>query len=191
MTRYIQSKRMTEEAIFVRIAPNQNLLWSHRKPGQRRQNREQRHCHPKLPVQIRTGAAQALALNPLRLLAHSNPAIHGAQGRIRTSVARKERQIYSLLPLTARPPVPNHPSYEKLSLGVMPILPALPDSTHFSMPLPRISPLPGKPPDHRSMHLSGITAEDRSGTQNSERRKNLLPFQSPFSVFISGAGEGI
>ena len=29
----------------------------------------------------------------------------GAQGRIRTSVARKERQIYSLLPLTTRPPV--------------------------------------------------------------------------------------
>ncbi len=29
----------------------------------------------------------------------------GAQGRIRTSVARKERQVYSLLPLTARPPV--------------------------------------------------------------------------------------
>ena len=34
----------------------------------------------------------------------------GAQGRIRTSVARKERQIYSLLPLTARPPVPIHPT---------------------------------------------------------------------------------
>ena len=31
--------------------------------------------------------------------------ITGAQGRIRTSVARKERQIYSLLPLTTRPPV--------------------------------------------------------------------------------------
>jgi hypothetical protein len=30
---------------------------------------------------------------------------NGAQGRIRTSVARKERQIYSLLPLTTRPPV--------------------------------------------------------------------------------------
>ena len=29
----------------------------------------------------------------------------GGQGRIRTSVARKERQIYSLLPLTTRPPV--------------------------------------------------------------------------------------
>ncbi len=38
---------------------------------------------------------------------------HGAQGRIRTSVARKERQIYSLLPLTARPPVPKHPSEQK------------------------------------------------------------------------------
>ena len=32
---------------------------------------------------------------------------NGAQGRIRTSVARKERQIYSLLPLTTRPPVRN------------------------------------------------------------------------------------
>src|SRR5450432_2240816 len=30
---------------------------------------------------------------------------YGGQGRIRTSVARKERQIYSLLPLTTRPPV--------------------------------------------------------------------------------------
>jgi hypothetical protein len=30
---------------------------------------------------------------------------NGGQGRIRTSVARKERQIYSLLPLTTRPPV--------------------------------------------------------------------------------------
>ena len=36
----------------------------------------------------------------------------GAQGRIRTSVARKERQIYSLLPLTARPPVPIRPSLQ-------------------------------------------------------------------------------
>jgi hypothetical protein len=34
----------------------------------------------------------------------------GAQGRIRTSVARKERQIYSLLPLTTRPPVHIRPS---------------------------------------------------------------------------------
>src|SRR5207245_11793013 len=38
---------------------------------------------------------------------HSKTRIPGAQGRIRTSVARKERQIYSLLPLTTRPPVQN------------------------------------------------------------------------------------
>ena len=42
--------------------------------------------------------------------------IPGAQGRIRTSVARKERQIYSLLPLTTRPPVhasTEHPALSK------------------------------------------------------------------------------
>ena len=39
----------------------------------------------------------------------------GAQGRIRTSVARKERQIYSLLPLTTRPPV--HVSTEHPALS--------------------------------------------------------------------------
>ena len=44
--------------------------------------------------------------------------ISGAQGRIRTSVARKERQIYSLLPLTARPPVHNlfDPSHTQLEV---------------------------------------------------------------------------
>jgi hypothetical protein len=42
----------------------------------------------------------------------------GAQGRIRTSVARKERQIYSLLPLTTRPPV--HASTEHPALGSFP-----------------------------------------------------------------------
>ena len=42
--------------------------------------------------------------------------IFDGQGRIRTSVARKERQIYSLLPLTARPPVrtmPKHRSWRR------------------------------------------------------------------------------
>jgi hypothetical protein len=42
---------------------------------------------------------------PLQLKSHYPTELTGAQGRIRTSVARKERQIYSLLPLTARPPV--------------------------------------------------------------------------------------
>jgi hypothetical protein len=42
-----------------------------------------------------------------RFIPHQHSPIRkaGAQGRIRTSVARKERQIYSLLPLTTRPPV--------------------------------------------------------------------------------------
>ena len=34
-----------------------------------------------------------------------NSCSDGGERRIRTSVARKERQIYSLLPLTTRPPV--------------------------------------------------------------------------------------
>jgi hypothetical protein len=50
---------------------------------------------------------------PSRLEPHTLPKqfqgdssqFHGAQGRIRTSVGRLDRQIYSLLPLTARPPV--------------------------------------------------------------------------------------
>src|SRR5690242_5965175 len=42
-----------------------------------------------------------------KLLHARREAKSGAQGRIRTSVARKERQIYSLLPLTTRPPVRN------------------------------------------------------------------------------------
>ena len=45
------------------------------------------------------------------------------QGRIRTSVARKERQIYSLLPLATRPPVQVrrllHAPYE-LAKGIEP-----------------------------------------------------------------------
>ncbi len=44
----------------------------------------------------------------------------GAQGRIRTSVARKERQIYSLLPLTARPPVHIRPSIRSPQLRKRP-----------------------------------------------------------------------
>ena len=59
--------------------------------------------------------AHSICRAPSRL--HSNP---GAQGRIRTSVARKERQIYSLLPLTARPPVPIHPATKPLRRSRIP-----------------------------------------------------------------------
>ena len=40
-----------------------------------------------------------------RLARSPHPAKAGGRGRIRTSVARKGRQIYSLLPLATRPPV--------------------------------------------------------------------------------------
>src|ERR1700690_3480462 len=48
--------------------------------------------------------------HPQQPRAPGPPQKPGAQGRIRTSVARKERQIYSLLPLTTRPPVHIRPS---------------------------------------------------------------------------------
>src|SRR5437899_11015372 len=41
----------------------------------------------------------------------------GGQGRIRTPVARKERQIYSLLPLATRPPVRFRVAGEKARWG--------------------------------------------------------------------------
>ena len=44
--------------------------------------------------------------SPIALGAHSPQQARGGRGRIRTSVARKERQIYSLLVLTTHPPVP-------------------------------------------------------------------------------------
>jgi hypothetical protein len=62
-----------------------------RKPSQRQQPEQQ------YPGNLRLGG----------LIHGKQPENCGAQGRIRTSVARKERQIYSLLPLTTRPPVPS------------------------------------------------------------------------------------
>ena len=64
-----------------------------RPPCRNSQHDEQKHREKK------TAHARSLLIKPNRN--------NGAQGRIRTSVARKERQIYSLLPLTTRPPVRN------------------------------------------------------------------------------------
>ena len=41
----------------------------------------------------------------MALRSNHHQRVRGGRGRIRTSVARKGRQIYSLLPLTTRPPV--------------------------------------------------------------------------------------
>jgi hypothetical protein len=63
------------------------------------------------PTTTKTSNATAFRCGPTSKFTGKNRKVCGAQGRIRTSVARKERQIYSLLPLTARPPV--HVLFEK------------------------------------------------------------------------------
>ncbi len=62
------------------------------------------------PVTFRSRTLYQLSYNGLRSAANCaaqklSYETSGGRGRIRTSVARKERQIYSLLPLAARPPV--------------------------------------------------------------------------------------
>ncbi len=71
----------------------------HREPGQHHQRQPTAARSPPASSASRTHRPSAIATELLQ--------ISGAQGRIRTSVARKERQIYSLLPLTTRPPVHN------------------------------------------------------------------------------------
>jgi hypothetical protein len=76
--------------------------------------------------------------------------ISGAQGRIRTSVARKERQIYSLLPLTTRPPV--HILTISLQLSAIAPWPLAHTSAKTS-------------PDPVANFLAGETARERDGTE--------------------------
>ena len=59
---------------------------------------------PQLPAQRTKTSREGNGSHPPLIKPNLN---NGAQGWIRTSVARKERQIYSLLPLTTRPPVRN------------------------------------------------------------------------------------
>jgi len=122
----------------------------------------------------------------------SNAWCTGEDSNLRSS---KERQIYSLLPLTARPPVPNHPSDERPVAGDPAQLFPAPKATHapgLQHTHSRIGSRPERPPAFRSMHLSGITAEDRSGAQKNRSPANNHQYQVPFFWFpLSGAGEGI
>ena len=97
----------------------------------------------------------------------------GEDSNLRSS---KERQIYSLLPLTARPPVPNlhslHPA-TKICSGT-PQLP-LPIETQLRAYCPARN-----SPACRSMHLSGITAEDRSSALTTpDAGPNLAAVSAP------------
>ena len=59
----------------------------------------------RLPITRGANTATFRSRTLYQLSDHGQLQTNGGQGRIRTSVARKERQIYSLLPLTTRPPV--------------------------------------------------------------------------------------
>src|SRR5271169_484485 len=83
-----------------RYRAQRHVASSHRDARVQREPRHhgEHHVHRQRDQQLpRHLLIQNLIQNPIQ-----NP---GGQGRIRTSVARKERQIYSLLPLTTRPPV--------------------------------------------------------------------------------------
>jgi hypothetical protein len=67
----------------------------------------------------RTGVHPPLAL--LQFSAHSRPSKSWCTGEDSNLRSSKERQIYSLLPLTTRPPVPIHPSKQR-SLAFLPAL---------------------------------------------------------------------
>ena len=161
---------------------------AHSKPSQHRQNRIQPQSDPILPVQIGTGTFQTLALTRLRLSAHCNPSnpawqiqpckswCTGEDSNLRRS---KDRQIYSLLPLTTRPPVHNHSTDEDLSVGT-PSTTCFPGITQFSAsgPARNTSGLSEHAPqwDHRGGQARR--------SKNFERRQNFLPFQAPVSAFL-------
>src|SRR6187399_72197 len=88
------------------------------------------------------------------------------QGRIRTSVARKERQIYSLLPLTTRPPVRN---------GGKSPLPFPPTRSWRRDLNPR-------PADYKS---AALPTELRQHRQNSNTNTRFQAFQPSLDDFLS------
>src|SRR5580692_8954001 len=99
---------------------NKNFALAHREPDQQRQNRIQPESYWKAALQIRVcqfrmRAFQSCAIIRLRILAHSSPSQQWCTGEDSNLRSSKERQIYSLLPLTARPPVHTRLNDENLS----------------------------------------------------------------------------
>jgi hypothetical protein len=99
---------------------NKYLALAHREPDQQRQNRIQPKSYRKAALQIRVcqlrmRAFQSLAFIRLRIIGLStvtqaSPSQQWCTGEDSNLRSSKERQIYSLLPLTARPPVHSHPT---------------------------------------------------------------------------------
>src|ERR1700678_2173398 len=77
-------------------------------------------------------AFQSLARFRLRITSHFSPSHPWCTGEDSNLRSSKERQIYSLLPLTARPPVPRHPADKFCRRELRPTLPALSSPTRLS-----------------------------------------------------------
>jgi hypothetical protein len=60
------------------------------------------------PLEFQVHAGKPLNHSTGASISLTNQGVNGGRGRIRTSVARKERQIYSLLVLATHPPVPKN-----------------------------------------------------------------------------------
>ena len=76
-------------------------------------------CHGKSNKLLLRLHAHRIFTSQLELAARAIrafPAASGGRGRIRTFVARKERQIYSLLVLATHPPVPRMPRERRVRI---------------------------------------------------------------------------
>jgi hypothetical protein len=184
---------------------NKHLALAHREPDQQRQNHIQPKSYREAALQIRVcqlrmRALQSLAFIRLRIIglstvSQASPSQQWCTGEDSNLRSSKERQIYSLLPLTARPPVHSHPTDEHPIREAQSKTLSVPPSTRafFAKTQPSAHRLPpGKPPARRSMHLEW----DHRGGQVRRFKKSahrpMQPFSGLFSSLpLSGAGEGI
>jgi hypothetical protein len=152
---------------------DEDLFLAHREPDQQTQSHIQPQGYRKSPLQVRISARPALALLRLRLNPHSSPLLQWCTGEDSNLRSSKERQIYSLLPLTARPPVPNqNPTYEDLSARTLNHSPQRQKNRHQE-PCPTL-------PAHQRTHSSASTPVRRiSGTSEHAPRVGSPPRTGP------------
>ena len=184
---------------------NEDLALAHREPDQQRQNHIQPESYWKATLQIRVcqlrmRALQSLAFIRLRIIGLStvtqaSPSQQWCTGEDSNLRSSKERQIYSLLPLTARPPVhshptdkhptreaqSNHPSDQDPSPGT-PIQISLSPSINPRVLLQKrnLQRIGSRPENLRHFGVctsSGITAEDRPGAQKIRSPANATLFR--------------
>ena len=209
-----RQSQSAESTQLHRLAKNEHRTIAHRQPNHHCQNRKHCHRHPKLPIQIPVGVLHCplptdhqYFLSPWSLL---SPCLLGplfpwslvpclfpvslyfwCTGEDSNLRSSKERQIYSLLPLTARPPVPIRPG-AKTALLATPWLPhpnsaAAPSSANAAAPHPSSA---HAATSGRSPELPDISPEVDSprsqnpGVQNLVPAGQLLPLSSPVPASI-------